>query len=110
MLHWVYLALAIVAEVIGTSFLKLSDGFTKLAPSVAVVVSYVIAFYLLGLALRVLPVGIAYAIWAGVGIALIALIGWVAFGQSLDLAAVLGISLIVAGVLMITMLSDSLPH
>jgi small multidrug resistance pump len=110
MLHWVYLALAIFAEVIGTSFLKLSDGFTKLAPSLAVVVSYVIAFYLLGLALRVLPVGIAYAIWAGVGIALIALIGWVAFGQTLDLAAVLGISLIVAGVIVITLLSESLPH
>ncbi len=107
MSHWVLLAIAIVAEVIGTSFLKASDGFTRLWPSVAVVLSYCIAFYFLAITLRTMPVGIAYAVWAGAGIALIALIGWVVFGQALDTAAAVGISLIVAGIVVLQLFSSS---
>lgn len=107
MTHWVYLALAIVAEVFGTSFLKQSDGFTRLWPSVTVVVSYVIAFYLLSLTLKTLPVGIAYAVWAGAGVALIVVVGFVFFGQQLDWPALLGIALIVAGVMTINIFSSA---
>lgn len=105
--HWIYLSFAIIAEVIGTSFLKSAEGFTRLLPSVAVVVSYVIAFFFLGLALKTLPVGIAYAIWAGVGVALIALIGYAVFGQPLDAPAVVGMALIVAGVVVINVFSQT---
>ena len=110
MMHWMYLSLAIVSEVIGTSFLKSSDGFTKLAPSVVVVMAYGCAFYFLSLSLRVIPVGIAYAIWAGTGIVLIALVGWAVFGQSLDLTAMVGIALILAGVVVLNVFSSSVPH
>lgn len=103
--HWFYLSIAIVAEVVGTSFLKSAEGFTRLVPSVVVVVSYVVAFFFLGLALRTLPVGIAYAIWAGVGVALIALAGYVFFGQRLDVPAIVGMALIVAGVVVINVFS-----
>lgn len=110
MSHWFYLSIAIVAEVIGTSFLKEAAGFTRPLPSVIVIVGYVVAFYFLGLALRTLPVGIAYAVWAGAGVALIALVGWVVFGQRLDAAAVAGILLIVAGVAVINLFSASVGH
>jgi small multidrug resistance pump len=106
--HWIYLGIAIVAEVIGTSFLKSSDGFTRLAPSVAVVVSYVVAFYFLALTLRTLPVGIAYAVWAGAGMALIALVGYLVFGQRLDAPAIIGIGLIFTGVAVINLFSTSI--
>jgi small multidrug resistance pump len=106
--HWVYLGIAIVAEVIGTSFLKSSDGFTRFAPSAVVVVAYVIAFYFLALTLRTLPVGIAYAVWAGAGMALIAIVGALVFGQKLDGAAITGIVLIVAGVAVINLFSTSI--
>ena len=106
MSHWVFLSVAILAEVIGTSFLKQADGFTRLWPSVTVVVSYVIAFYFLSLTLKTLPVGIAYAVWAGAGVALIALVGVIAFGQALDLAALLGIGLIIIGVMIINLFSS----
>lgn len=105
MSHWLYLSVAIVAEVVGTSFLKSAEGFTRLAPSLAVAVSYGIAFLFLGLALKTLPVGVAYAIWAGVGVALIAMAGYVFFGQRLDAPAVLGIGLIIAGVVVIQVFS-----
>lgn len=108
--HWFYLAVAIVAEVVGTSFLKSAEGFTKLAPSVAVAVSYGIAFLFLGLALKTLPVGVAYAIWAGVGVALIAVAGYLFFGQRLDAPAILGIGLIIAGVVVIQVFSRSVGH
>lgn len=108
MTHWVYLAVAIIAEVVGTSCLKPAEGFTRLWPSVLVVVSYLIAFYFLSLALRTLPVGIAYAVWAGAGVALIALVGYVFFGQSLDWAGVAGITLIVSGVLVINLFSSAI--
>jgi len=107
MSHWILLAVAILAEVIGTSFLKASDGFTRLWPSLVVVVSYCIAFYFLALTLKTMPVGIAYAVWAGAGIALIALIGWVIFDQALDAPAAVGISLIVAGIVVLQLFSHS---
>lgn len=107
---WLFLAIAIAGEVIGTTALKASDGFTRFWPSVIVVVSYVVAFYFLALVLRTIPVGVAYAIWAGVGVAAITLIGFVLFGQQLDLAAVVGIGLIVAGVVVLNTLSGSVSH
>lgn len=104
---WLLLAAAIVAEVIGTSLLKLSRGFTQLWPSLGVVVFYLLALFLLALTLRTISVGVAYAIWAGAGIALIALIGVVLFDQPLDLPALLGIGLIVAGVVVLQLFSGS---
>lgn len=108
MIHWAYLAIAILAEVLGTSFLKQAEGFTRLWPSVTVIVSYVVAFYFLSLTLRTLPVGIAYAVWAGAGVALIALVGLVVFGQALDWPALLGIALIVVGVAVINLFSSAI--
>ncbi|WP_444921485.1 DMT family transporter [Microbulbifer sp. CnH-101-G] len=107
MSHWVYLSMAIVAEVVGTSFLKNSDGFSKIIPSIIVVISYGIAFYLLSISLRTIPVGVAYAVWSGVGVALITLVGFVFFGQRLDWGAALGIALIVLGVIVINLFSRS---
>lgn len=108
--HWFYLALAIVSEVIATSSLKLSDGFSRFWPSVIVVVGYAISFYCLSLILKVLPVGIVYAIWSGAGIALIAVIGWLFLGQALDWPAILGLALIIAGVAVINLFSASVSH
>lgn len=107
MSHWIYLAVAILAEVVGTSFLKSSEGFTRLQPSLVVVVSYMAAFFFLSLSLRTIPVGIAYAIWAGTGVALIALVGYVFFDQRLDAPAWIGMLLIVAGVVVINAFSTS---
>ncbi|MCE8026306.1 multidrug efflux SMR transporter [Halomonas sp. MCCC 1A11058] len=107
---FVYLALAIVAEVVATSALKATHGFTRLVPSLVVVVGYAIAFYMLSLVLRTIPVGIAYAIWAGLGIVLVALVGIVVYGQRPDLPAVLGIALIVAGVVVIQLFSRMSAH
>lgn len=107
---WVLLGFAIVAEVIGTTALKMSDGFSKLWPSLVVVVGYAIAFYLLSMTLKYIPVGVAYAVWSGVGIALITLIGWVVFSQTLDWAAWLGIGLIISGVLVLQLFSNSTAH
>nr|WP_010627473.1 multidrug efflux SMR transporter [Halomonas sp. KM-1] len=107
---FVYLALAIVAEVVATSALKATHGFTRLGPSLVVVVGYAIAFYMLSLVLRTIPVGIAYAIWAGLGIVLVALVGIVVYGQRPDLPAVLGIGLIVAGVVVIQLFSRMSAH
>jgi small multidrug resistance pump len=100
---WLFLALAIASEVIATSALKAADGFSRAAPSVVVVVGYVAAFYFLSLALRAIPVGVAYAIWSGVGIALIALIGWALYGQRLDAVAIAGLLLIVAGIVVLNL-------
>ncbi len=107
---WLALTLAIVAEVIATSALKASDGFHHLAPSILVVGGYSAAFYLLGLTLRQIPVGIAYAVWSGVGTVLIAVIGVAVFRQKLDAAGVVGIGLIIAGVLVLNLLSRSGAH
>ncbi|BCB09171.1 multidrug transporter [Vreelandella venusta] len=107
---FVYLVLAIVAEVIATSALKSSVGFTRPLPSIMVVVGYGVAFYLLSLVLRTLPVGIAYAVWAGLGIVLVTLVGIVVFGEKPDLPAVIGISLIVAGVVILQVFSKMNVH
>jgi small multidrug resistance pump len=104
-MSYLYLAIAILAEVIGTSALKATDGFTKPLPSLVVVVGYGVAFYFLSLALRTIPIGIAYAIWSGAGVALITLIGWAVFHQKLDPPALVGIGLIVGGVVVIQMSS-----
>lgn len=104
------LALAIVAEVIATSSLKASEGFTKLWPSILVIAGYVAAFYLLMLVMRTVPVGVAYAIWSGVGIVLVTLIAVVLYRQIPDLAACLGIGLIIAGVAVIQLFSRISGH
>ncbi|MDQ9169981.1 SMR family transporter [Oxalobacteraceae bacterium R-40] len=108
--HWAYLAIAIISEVIATSALKLSDGFSRFWPSAIVVCGYAISFYCLSLILKTLPVGVVYAIWSGAGIALIALIGWIFLGQALDLPAILGLLLIIAGVVVINLFSRSISH
>lgn len=110
MQSWLFLALAIIAEVVGTSALKSSEGFTRLGPTSVVVIGYVVAFYFLALAIKVIPVGIAYAVWAGLGIVLISLIGWLVFQQKLDAPAVLGMGLILSGVLVINLFSGSASH
>lgn len=104
-MHWLYLMIAIVAEVVGTSFLRGSAGFTKPLPSLAVVVGYGLAFYFLSLTLEQIPVGVAYAVWSGAGVTLIAAIGWIFLGQSLDPPAILGMGLIVAGVVVLNLFS-----
>lgn len=109
-MHWLYLAIAICGEVLGTSFLKASEGFTRLWPSLITVISYVTAFYFLSLTLRNVPVGIAYAIWAGAGIVLIAAIGFVFLDQKLDAPALIGMGLILAGVVVINLFSKTVAH
>lgn len=103
---WIYLAVAIVSEVVGTSFLKESDGFSVFWPSVISLSAYGLALYMLSLAVQELELGIAYAIWAGVGTALIVLIGWLFFKQSIDAAAIVGVLMIVGGVVVINVFSE----
>ena len=104
------LALAVLFETIGTSALQASQQFTRLGPSVLVVVSYGLAFYLLALTLRFMPVGIVYALWSGLGIIFIALIGWLVFRQVLDVPAMIGLALIIAGIAVIQLFSNTTPH
>ena len=108
--HWAYLGIAIVAEVIATSALKSSESFSKLGPSLVVVAGYGCAFLFLSLTLKTLPVGVAYAIWSGLGIVLISLASLVLFGQKLDLPAILGMGLIIAGVVVMNVFSKSVSH
>ena len=108
--HYVTLIAVIVAESIGTPALQASHQFTRLVPSVVVVVAYALSFYLLAIALKVMPVGVVYAIWSGLGIVLIAIAGLIIFGQKLDLAAVLGLGLIIAGVVVLHLFSNSTTH
>jgi small multidrug resistance pump len=107
---YLYLAGAIVAEVIGTTALKASDGFTKFWPTVIVVIGYAIAFYLLSLVLKTIPTGVAYAIWSGVGVVLIALAAWLLQGQKLDAPALIGMALIVPGVVVMNLFSKTAAH
>ena len=109
-MHYLWLVLAILAETLGTTALQASDQFTRFWPSVAVVVSYGIAFYFLGLTLKYMPVGIVYAVWSGLGIVCIAGIGYVLFGQKLDAPALLGLGLILCGILIIHLFSNSTTH
>lgn len=109
-MHWLYLAIAIVSEVIATSALKAAEGFTRWGPSLLVVVGYASAFYFLSLTLRSIPLGVAYAIWSGVGVALVSIVGWAIYHQSLDAAALVGIALIIAGVVVLNVFSKAVPH
>ncbi|OIQ76054.1 multidrug transporter EmrE [mine drainage metagenome] len=107
---YLVLVLAIAAEVVATTALSRSESFTRLGPTVVTVIGYALAFWLLSLTLKVMPTGIVYAIWSGVGIVLIAGIGWVWYGQKLDAAALVGLGLILAGVLIVNVFSTSIPH
>lgn len=109
-MNYAYLLAAILCEVIATSALKAAEGFTRLGPSLIVVIGYGLAFYCLSLTLRTIPVGIAYALWSGIGIVLIALAGWILYRQPLDLPAIVGMALIVAGVLVINLFSRTASH
>jgi small multidrug resistance pump len=109
-MNWLYLAVAIILEVVATSALKASDGFTRLLPSLLVIVGYSAAFYMLSLTLRSMPVGVVYAVWSGVGVVLITLVGWLWFKQELDAPAFVGIALISAGVIVLNFFSKSVMH
>lgn len=107
---WVLLTIAIVTEVIATSSLKVSDGFTRLWPSVVVVIGYGISFYALALTMRSLPVGVIYAIWSGLGITLVTLVGWFVFKQHLSTNVLIGIGLIIAGVIVMNVSPGGATH
>lgn len=109
-MSWLLLSIAIMAEVIATTALKASNGFTRVYPSVVTCIGYAISFYCLAQTLRVIPVGIVYAIWSGAGIVAISIIGYVVYKQTLDGAAILGIALIAAGVLVLNVFSKSVVH
>ncbi len=109
-LGYLYLSVAIAAEVIATSALKASHGFTKPLPTTVVLLGYGVAFYFLSLVLKTVPVGVAYAIWSGAGIVLIALVGWLLLKQSLDAPAIAGMALIIAGVAVIQLFSRTAAH
>ena len=101
------LGVAILAEVIATSFMKQSNGFTKLGPSIVTAIGYGIAFFCLSQVLKTIPTGVAYAIWSGVGIVLITLVGWLVFGQKMDAPALIGMALIIAGVVTMNVFSKA---
>lgn len=109
-MHYLALLGAIITEVIGTSALQASQQFTRPGPSLIVVLGYGMSFYLMSLALKALPLGIVYAVWSGMGLVLIGVIGWIVFGQRLDLPAVLGMALILSGVIVIHVFSDTATH
>jgi len=109
-MHYVYLAVAIVAETIATSTLKATEGFTRPGPTAVVAVGYALAFFLLSIVVRTLPVGIVYAIWSGAGIVLVAIVGTVWLKQKLDAPAMLGMALIVAGVVVVNVFSKAVTH
>ncbi len=104
--YW-YLTIAIIAEVLATSALKESQGFSRLLPSLVVMAGYGASFYFLSLVLQTIPIGVAYALWAGLGIVLITIVGAVMFGQTMDLPAVLGIALIISGVVVLRVFSST---
>lgn len=107
---YIYLTIAIIAEVIATSALKASEEFTRLTPSIIVALGYSVAFYMLSLCLKDIPVGIAYAVWSGLGIVLVTLIAWFLYGQKLDAPALIGLGLIIAGVATIQLFSNASAH
>ncbi len=110
MKHWLFLLVAILTEVIATSALKASAGFSRVLPSLIVVIGYAISFYALSLALEAIPVGIAYAVWSGIGIVLITIAAWILYGQRLDLWAMIGIGFIIVGVIILNLLSKVEVH
>tara|TARA_A100001388_G_C28623082_1_gene428522 strand:+ start:99 stop:434 length:336 start_codon:yes stop_codon:yes gene_type:complete len=105
--NWVYLGLAIVSEVLATASLKSTEGFTRLVPSIVVLVGYSAAFYFLSLTLDTIPIGVAYAVWSGVGVATITLVSFVLYDQKIDVAGLVGIGLIVAGVVVLRLFSET---
>lgn len=109
-MEWIYLYIAIAAEVMATSALKASASFTQLVPSIIVVVGYSVSFYLLTLALQKIPLGVAYAIWSAFGMALVTIIAAVRYGETLDTPAIVGMAMIVGGVLVINLMSKSVAH
>ena len=108
MKNWLILFIAILSETIATTALKASEGFTVVLPSIIVVIGYCLSFYFLSLTLRTIPVGIAYAVWSGVGVALVTLFGVLVYNQKLDFSALVGISLIMLGVVVLFSFSDSI--
>lgn len=110
MKQWIFLSFAIICEVAGTIALKYTNGFTRFLPPVLVVAGYALAFYFLSLTLKTIPVGIAYAIWSGAGTTLIVVIGWIFIGQKLDIPAITGILLIIAGVVILNIFSKTIAH
>jgi small multidrug resistance pump len=108
--NYLLLVAAIAFEVIATSALKATEGFTRLGPSIVTIVGYGLAFYFLSLTLKTMSVGIVYAVWSGAGVVLIAAIGWVYYRQPLDLPGLIGIALILSGVLVVNLLSKSVGH
>lgn len=109
-MKYLFLSLAIVLEVLGSSFMKASNGFSKLLPTTITIIAYVVSFYFLSQALKSIPLGMAYAIWAGLGIVLTAAISVIVFKQTLDIPAIIGIVLIVAGVVVMSYFSKSAAH
>jgi len=107
---YLLLGIAIVAEVIATSALRAAEGFTRLVPSIVVVIGYAVAFLCLSLTLKSIPVGIVYAIWSGLGIVLISVVAYFLYGQSLDLPAIIGMTLILVGVVVLNLFSKSAVH
>jgi small multidrug resistance pump len=110
MKYWLFLAIAIISEITATSSLKASAGFTRVIPSIVVVIGYALSFYFLSLTLKAIPIGVAYAIWAGLGIVLLAIVGWVFYDQQLDTAALIGMSFILAGVVIMNLFSKTVSH
>lgn len=109
-MNYAYLSIAIAFEVVATTALKATEGFTRLGPSLITLVGYALAFYFLSLTLRTMPVGLIYAVWSGAGIVLITAIGWLYFRQSIDAPGLIGIGLILAGVLVVNLFSKSMGH
>lgn len=109
-MQYLYLGLAILFEVAGSSFIKASNGFTKLLPTMVVAIAYLVCFYFLSLSLKTIPLGTAYAIWGGLGIALTALVSILVFKQAIDIPAIIGIALIVCGVFTINFFSKAVTH
>ena len=107
---YLFLTIAIIAEVAATSALKASEEFTRLTPSIIVIVGYGVAFYFMTLVLRVIPIGITYAIWSGVGIILVAVVGFFLYKQTPDIPAIIGMGLIISGVVVIHLFSKTISH
>lgn len=105
--NWVYLGLAIFSEVVATASLKSTEGFTRFVPSIVVLIGYCSAFYFLSLTLDTIPIGVAYAVWSGVGVATITVVSYVLYGQKIDTTGIIGIGLIIAGVVVLRLFSES---
>ncbi|MDI3324360.1 multidrug efflux SMR transporter [Pontibacterium granulatum] len=110
MKNWLFLTVAIASEVVATTALKSSEGFTRFLPSLLVVVGYGVAFYALSLTLRTIPLGVAYAVWSGLGIVAVSVLALMLYGQKLDMPAIIGIALIVLGVIVINVFSNTSAH